>query len=102
MISKKVTRYYSDCGRGFWKKQQALTHDKNCKCWKNPKFKSCISCKFKSFSVDSDGDIDIEDVEIWEVNDCENSECGTPIHNDFKHIRKNCKFHELKTKSPRK
>ncbi len=55
MIAKKVIRYYSECGRGFWKKQQAISHDENCKCWKNPKFKSCLSCKHKCIIKDSNG-----------------------------------------------
>ena len=55
MIAKKVLRYYSDCGRGFWKKDQAIRHDENCKCWKNPKFKTCISCKYKNMVEDSNG-----------------------------------------------
>lgn len=35
MKAKKVIRYYSDCGKGFWKKQTAINHDINCKCCKN-------------------------------------------------------------------
>lgn len=53
MIAKKVVRYYSDCGRGFWKKQQAIAYDENCKCWKNPIHKTCLSCKFKNIINDS-------------------------------------------------
>lgn len=45
MISKKVMRYYAECGKAFWKKQRALNHEKVCTCWVNPKFKTCLSCK---------------------------------------------------------
>jgi hypothetical protein len=93
MISKKVTRYYSDCGRGFWKKQQALLHDKNCKCWKNPKFYSCLSCIKKDFRVDSNGmEHEPQFNQTWNYNNCQNSESGVPVHEDFEHIRKNCSF----------
>lgn len=86
MESRKVIRYYSDCGRGFWKKQQALVHDENCKCWKNPKLYGCLSCANKHFIRDSDG------AQSWDYNNCQNSESGVPVHEDFEHIRKNCSF----------
>lgn len=97
MKTKKVTRYYSDCGRGFWKKNQALTHDENCKCWKNPKFKTCISCKLKDIRSDSNGmESESQYLQTWEYNNCKHSGKGSPVHNDFEHIRKHCPSHELK------
>lgn len=97
MIAKKVTRYYSDCGRGFWKKQQAITHDENCKCWKNPKFKTCISCVHKCMRTDSNGmEQEPQYLQTWEYNDCKHSDKGVSVHKDFEHIRKNCPLHELK------
>jgi len=50
MESKKVLRYYADCGRGFWRKDQAINHEGNCKCWKNPKNKACKTCKFGEYA----------------------------------------------------
>lgn len=97
MKSKKVIRYYSDCGRGFWKKQQALIHDINCKCWKNPKFKSCISCVNKCLKKDSNGmEQEPKYLQVWEYNDCKHSDSGVPVHEDFKHIRKFCSFYKHK------
>lgn len=97
MIAKKVTRYYSDCGRGFWKKSQALNHDENCKCWKNPKFKTCISCQLKDMCTDSNGmESEPQYLQTWEYNNCKHSEKGTPVHKDYEHIRKDCPSHELK------
>ena len=97
MIAKKVTRYYSDCGRGFWKKQTAITHDQNCKCWKNPVLKSCLSCKHKSFGKDSNGmESEPQFLQTWDYNKCVNSESGIPVHEDFDHIRKNCAFYQHK------
>lgn len=94
MIAKKVLRYYSDCGRGFWKKQQALKHDINCKCWNNPKFKCCISCSHKSFVKDSNGmENEPQYLQTWETNNCKHSECGVAVHKDFDHIRMNCPHH---------
>ena len=95
MTSKKVIRYYSECGRGFWKKQSAITHDKNCKCWKNPKFKTCISCKHKDLIIYSNGmEHEPDKLETWNSNNCNHCESGIPVHVDFGHIRKNCQFYE--------
>lgn len=93
MIAKKVTRYYSDCGRGFWVKSKAIAHDKNCKCWKNPKFKTCITCKNKKIVKDSNGmEHEPQFLQSWEVNNCKHSESGIPVHKDIEYIRKNCPF----------
>jgi len=97
MTTKKVLRYYADCGRGFWRKQQAITHDINCKCWKNPKLKSCLSCKHKCMITDSNGmEGEPRHLQTWTANDCKHSESGTPVHVDFDHIRKLCNFYEQK------
>lgn len=52
--AKKVLRYYTPCGRGFWKKQSAIKHEENCKCWTNPKFKTCKTCRHNLVSYDED------------------------------------------------
>jgi len=46
MKTKKVLRYYADCGKGFWKKVTALDHETSCKCWTNPRNKTCKTCKY--------------------------------------------------------
>jgi hypothetical protein len=95
MKVKKVLRYYSDCGRGFWKKQQAITHDENCKCWKNPKFKCCLSCRFKNIIKDSNGmEHEPQFLQTWDMNYCNHSESGIAAHQNFEHIRKYCQFYE--------
>lgn len=53
MKVKKVLRYYAECGRGFWKKQDAIKHEANCKCWTNPKLKTCKTCKHEKTYYDS-------------------------------------------------
>lgn len=52
--TKKVLRYYTPCGRGFWKKQTAIHHENICKCWKNPKYKTCKSCANHYVNYDPD------------------------------------------------
>jgi hypothetical protein len=97
MKSRKVIRYYSDCGRGFWKKEKAITHDKNCKCWKNPKLKTCLSCKHKNIIKDSNGmENEPQYLQKWESNECKHSESGAPVHENAEHIRHYCQFWEPK------
>lgn len=97
MKTKKVLRYYSDCGKGYWKKQNAISHDENCKCWKNPKFKGCLSCKHKHFIKDSNGmEHETQYLQTWDMNNCKHSESGKPAHVDYDHIRINCPFYEPK------
>jgi len=43
MTSKKVLRYYCVCGRGFWKKEKCLQHEKTC--WGNPANRTCKTCR---------------------------------------------------------
>ena len=45
MKIRKTLRYIADCGRGFWKKEPCLNHEEACKCWANPKFKTCKTCR---------------------------------------------------------
>lgn len=97
METKRVTRYISECGRGFWTKHKAIEHEENCKCWKNPKFKTCISCKHKDIVTDSNGmESEPHNLETWQTNNCKNSNSGVPVHKDFDFIRKYCPFHESK------
>jgi hypothetical protein len=100
MIAKKVTRYYSDCGRGFWKKEQAVNHDENCKCWVNPKFQCCLSCNKKNIVKDSNGmESEPQFLQKWDTNLCKYSELGVPVHENFEHIRKYCPYYENKKTS---
>ena len=46
MKEKKVKRFIADCGRGFWNKKACLKHEEVCKCWTNPKYKTCKTCFF--------------------------------------------------------
>lgn len=95
MIAKKVTRYYSDCGRGFWSKYSAIKHDDNCTCWKNPKLKSCLSCVNRNI-VNDDNGMDGQYCETWQTNLCKHSDSGMPVHKEFDFIRKHCAFYKSK------
>ena len=101
MIAKKVNRYYSDCGKGWWSKQKAIKHDENCKCWQNPKFKSCLSCKFKNFITDSNGmEHEPQFLQTWKSNECLNKEMDfntmQPAHENAPELAINCKHWQLK------
>lgn len=43
---KEIKAFQSDCGRIYKHKSSAISHDKKCKCWSNPKLKTCKSCVF--------------------------------------------------------
>lgn len=75
MIAKKVTRYFADCGKEYHNKYACMSHDIVCRCWTNPKHKTCVTCKFGKFIKDSNG---MEDepqyLETWRQWDCKNPE----------------------------
>ena len=101
MTSKKITRYYSECGRGFWKKDRCKSHELNCKCWKNPKFKTCLSCALKNFVRDSNGmEHEPQFHQTWIENMCQHSESGIPAHETCEHIRKHCQNYIQKGVKP--
>lgn len=94
MVTKKVLRYYADCGRAFWKKYLCLNHEKNCKCWTNEKFKTCLTCKFKNIVNDSNG-MEDHNRETWQWNDCKNPEMNmetmfNEAHKNAPNICLNC------------
>jgi len=96
MISKKVYRYYADCGKAYWTKRACLDHEKICICWKNAKFKTCLTCVHKNIKVDDDGE------QSWQYNDCKNPEMNLntmfiPAHEKADYICINCPKWELKT-----
>lgn len=99
MLIKKVLRYYADCGKAFWKKKDCAAHEKVCRCWKNPKFKTCLSCKHKKFTRNWD---DTEHgTNEWVENDCLNPEFNydkyfKSVHPNADHICTNCPKWESK------
>ena len=96
MISKKVTRYYSICGRAFWKKKDCLNHEDRCKCWTNPKFKTCKTCIFGKRIVDSNGmEHEPINAHTWKTWECLNPKFDydkhfTPAHKNADDLCINC------------
>jgi len=91
MKIKRVTRYISDCGKGFWKKRACLTHDENCKCWTNPRNKACKTCCYGG-KVKAEPDVGMEG--YWECGNIHVEEhSGAPEGHDY--ISVGCPFHEL-------
>ena len=91
MNSKKVLRYYSACGKGFWKKQMCLLHEINCKCWSNPRHRTCKTCLHGDHKTDSDG------YRTWSYWDCEEGveeHTGGPDGVDY--ISVNCRLWKSK------
>lgn len=73
MKIKKVNRYYSDCGRGFWSKKACLKHEENCKCWTNPAFRTCKTCIFAREYNDSNGmEHEPQFLQTWRGIECTN------------------------------
>jgi len=91
MITKRVTRYYSECGKGHWKKEQALSHEENCKCWTNQKNKTCKTCKYGGYvSYESD----TGDGGFWACGNIHREEhTGAP--KGIKYISVNCDKHSI-------
>jgi hypothetical protein len=84
-----VPRYVAECGRRFSNKKSCQTHEANCKCWTNPKYKTCKTCKFARFGWDSD------DNRSWRTTDCENPSFDydkhfTPAHEKAEDLCINC------------
>ena len=89
MKTKKVLRYYSDCGRGFWKKQLCINHEENCKCWTNPKNRACKTCKHAEFEAYEE---DTGSGGFWSCLKVD-EHSGAPFGVDY--ISANCVKHEL-------
>jgi hypothetical protein len=94
MKAKKVTRYYADhCGRGFWKKAAAIHHEEVCKCWINPKCKTCKTCKHGDFQP---YESDTGQEAFWECSHEGNdrdAHAGAP--HGLTYISVNCELHEI-------
>jgi len=90
MQSKKVTRYYSECGKGFWKKTPALDHEHNCKCWTNPKNKTCKTCKYGEQIPYED---DTGDGGYWACNHDEKQDEHTGAPEGITYISVKCGWH---------
>lgn len=95
MKIRRVTRYYAECGRGFWTKRAAQSHEQNCKCWTNPKFRTCKTCKHGEQIEDSD---DYQKWTAWQCNniDFDYDKHFTPAHEKAEDLCINCPIWESK------
>ena len=100
MKTKKVTRYYAECGRGFWNKRACVNHEGNCHCWTNPKNKACLTCKYSN--VYSESDEGEGRSNSYKVRECLhpsfNEESMKPIAIGAKYVYDNCELWKLKNK----
>ena len=71
---KEVKAYQCDCGRKFHTKKAAYLHETfACKCWTNPKFKTCKTCKFGKQVKDSNGmESEPQHLHTWKQWQCSN------------------------------
>lgn len=51
-----ITRFISDCGSEFRHKSSCIKHEKKCKCFSNPKYRTCLTCKFNNGFIREDYD----------------------------------------------
>jgi len=104
MKSIRVTRYISECGRGYWNKSSCLSHELNCKCWKNPKYKTCKTCKFVHYAYNTNGmEHEPQYLETWMELDCKNplfdyDKHFKPAHEKAQNLNINCPVWESKIK----
>lgn len=105
MWTKEVMRYYADgCNRGFWSKQGALNHEVVCKCWKNPKHKTCLTCTYSKMNdyESSEGHYNGEEIfSSRKVRECHNENFDyekdfTPAHKNAPDVGINCTGWKLK------
>jgi len=102
MKTRRVTRYIADCGKGFWDKKSCVRHEENCKCWTNPAFRTCKTCKFASVYQDSNGMEDnLQCLQTWTVIECTNPKFKedkhfTAAHENALDLNVNCPVWEGK------
>lgn len=96
MRSKRVTRYYAECGKGFWKADRAAIHEDNCKCWGNPKNKTCKTCADGCYANYEE---DTGDGGYWECMNGDNKNDGHVndlIEIEVDYISVGCEYHSVK------
>lgn len=51
-----VVMYAANCGKKYQSRSGCVAHEKVCKCFTNPKFRACHSCKFNGGLESEDGE----------------------------------------------
>lgn len=102
MKTRRVTRYICDCGKGFWTKESCERHESNCQSWKNPKHRTCKTCKHGVLMGDSNGmEHEPQLLHTWTYWDCKNpnfvyDKHFTPAHEKAEDLCINCPVWESK------
>jgi hypothetical protein len=65
MEKRQVTRFYAVCEKEYRTVAGAKAHERVCKCFTNPKFRACNTCKHNN-GVVKDGD----EYQSWAYVDC--------------------------------
>jgi len=94
--------YKCECGKKYHTKRAAINHENVCKCWKNPKHKTCVTCKFGKRIKDSNGmESNPQFLQTWKQWTCSNplmkDEYFTAAHSlHATDLCINCPIHQLK------
>lgn len=91
MRERKCIRYIAECGKGFWDKKSCKNHEQNCKCWTNPKNKTCKTCQYGDYAPYEN---DTGYGGFWECNHPtnQNEHTGGPEGVDY--ISVGCEFYQ--------
>ena len=77
----EIKAYKCDCGKNFFTKKAAQKHEISCKCWTNPKWRTCKTCKFGVQEWDSNGmEHEPHHLHKWKQWNCKNPEFNYDIH----------------------
>lgn len=82
----EIKAYKLDCGKKFFTKKAAEKHERECKCWTNPKWRTCKTCKFGSLEWDSNGmDDEPALLHTWRQWQCKNPAFVFDLHFTMAH-----------------
>ena len=54
MEKTTITIFIAQCGKKYQTRSGCMGHERNCKCFTNPKFKACHSCAYNGGFIPSD------------------------------------------------
>lgn len=84
METIKVNAYITECGKKYWSHSGAKKHEGICKCWSNPKLKTCMTCEYGKWERNSNGmEHEPQFLQTWMQWDCRNGEMN--FEEDYTH-----------------
>lgn len=82
----EIKAYKCECGKKFYTKKAAINHEKVCKCWTNPKHRTCKTCKYGHLQYDSNGmEHEPQNLHTWHEWVCKNPEYKSELHHTPAH-----------------